>query len=227
MKKPVKGIKNNAILTVGQTGFLEKFITSDLNGVFRLTGGAALSAFYLEHRLSEDLDFFSNEKIPFYIPEKFLKSLSFVDEITHTKLFDRNIFNLKLNDGTILKTEFTYYPLKNIEAAVIIDGLYADSFLDIVINKLCAMADRSEAKDYLDIYCALTSSGLDIKELFTLAEKKCEIKGMRHILKSRLLQVPDGIDNLSLKVDITRNDIENLFKNLIKKFLEDEIDSVS
>jgi predicted nucleotidyltransferase component of viral defense system len=29
---------------------------------FRLTGGTALRAFYLEHRLSEDLDFFLMRK---------------------------------------------------------------------------------------------------------------------------------------------------------------------
>lgn len=65
MKRPLKGIRNNAILTTAQISLLEEFIKSDLNDVFRLTGGTALSAFYLEHRLSEDLDFFSHEKIPF------------------------------------------------------------------------------------------------------------------------------------------------------------------
>jgi hypothetical protein len=102
MRKPIKGIRNNSILTFSQISLLEEFVKSDLNDAFRLTGGTALSAFYLEHRLSEDLDFFSYEKIPFYLPENFLKSLSFVDAISHTRLFDRNIFNLRLKDGTAL-----------------------------------------------------------------------------------------------------------------------------
>jgi predicted nucleotidyltransferase component of viral defense system len=157
----------NSILTFSQISLLEEFVKSDLSDAFRLAGGTALSAFYLEHRLSEDLDFFSYEKIPFYLPENFLKSLSFVDAISHTRLFDRNIFNLRLKDGTALKTKFTYYPLKNIETDVIIDGLHVDGFLDLMVNKLCAMADRSDAKDYIDIYCALTSADLDINEMFT------------------------------------------------------------
>ena len=222
MKRPLKGIRNNAILTTAQISLLEEFVKSDLSNAFRLTGGTALSAFYLEHRLSEDLDFFSQEKIPFYLPEGFLKSLSFVDVINHTRLFDRNIFNLRLKDGTALKTEFTYYPLKNIEAAVTIDGLHVDGFLDLTVNKLCAMADRSDAKDYIDIYCALTSSGLNINEMFALAEQKCEVKGIRHILKSRLLQIPDGIENLPLRISVTKEDIEKFFKARIKDIIINE-----
>jgi predicted nucleotidyltransferase component of viral defense system len=222
MKRPLKGIRNNAILTSAQISLLEEFVESDLSDAFRLTGGTALSAFYLEHRLSEDLDFFSHEKIPFYLSENFLKSLSFVDAISHTKLFDRNIFNLKLKNGTALKTEFTYYPLKNIEAVVTIDGLHVDGFLDLTVNKLCAMADRYETKDYLDVYCALTSANLDMNEMFELAEQKCEVKGIRHILKSRLLQIPEGVENLPLRISVTREDIERFFKARIKEVIINE-----
>ncbi len=63
MRKPVRGIENNRILTPAQLIFLKEFIQSDLKHPFRLTGGTALSAFYMEHRFSEDLDFFSREKI--------------------------------------------------------------------------------------------------------------------------------------------------------------------
>lgn len=222
MRKPVKGLRDNRVLTANQIALLEEFVKSDLSSVFRLTGGTAFSAFYLEHRLSEDLDFFSFEKVPFYLPEEFLKSLGFVHAITHTKLFDRNIFNLKLKDGTILKTEFTFYPLKNLEAPVAIDGLQTDSFLDIVVNKLCAIADRLDAKDYVDVYCAIISANLDINELFALAEQKCESKGIRHILKSRLLQIPDGIEKLPLRISLTREDIERFFKDSIKEVIANE-----
>jgi predicted nucleotidyltransferase component of viral defense system len=223
MRKPIKGIRNNSILTIAQIALLEEFVKSDLSDAFRLTGGTALSAFYLEHRLSEDLDFFSSEKVPFYLPEEFLKSLDFVDAMTHAKLFDRNIFNLKLKDGRILKTEFTFYPLKNIEASVAIDGLQVDSFLDIAVNKLCAMADRTDAKDYVDAYCVLTGSELNLKELFALAEAKCEIKGIRHILQSRLLQIPEGVENLPLRISVTREDIERFFKARIKEIIISDV----
>ncbi len=220
---PERGIEDNIILTQHQKEFLRVFSKSDIKNLFRLTGGTALSAFYLEHRLSEDLDFFSQEKIPFYIVEDFLKSLNFIDTITYTRLFDRNIFTLTFKDGMVLKTEFAYYPLKNLEEPKMVDGVPIDSFLDIVVNKLCAMAERIEPKDYADLYCALISSNISLDKLIYLAEKKCEIKGIRHILKARLLQVPEGVEKLPLRVVVTKADIERLFRNFIKESLYKEL----
>lgn len=223
MRKPIKGIEDNRILTKQQKLFLQEFIKSDLRHAFSLTGGTALSAFYLEHRLSEDIDFFSSEKIPFYITEEFLKTLPFIEQITHTRLFDRNIFNLKLKDNTSLKVEFTYYPLKKIEEPVAVDNLLIDSFLDIVVNKLCAIVDRIDAKDYVDVYCAIKNADLSIEELIALAEKKCEIKGIKHILKNRLMEIPEGIEKLPLKVGLKKQDIKDFFRVEIKRIVTKEI----
>jgi len=223
MRKPQRGIEDNIILTPQQKEFLKVFSRSNIKELFRLTGETALSAFYLEHRLSEDLDFFSKEKIPFYTLEEFLKSLNFIDTITYTRLFDRNIFTLSLKDGTVLKIEFTYYPLKNLEDTNVIDGLEIDGFIDIVVNKLCAMAERIDAKDYVDLYCAIIRNNLSLDELIDLAEKKCEIKGIRHILKARLLQVPEGVERLPLRIAITKEDIERFFRNLIKVIIDKEL----
>lgn len=224
MRRPIRGINDNRILNLYQIAFLKEFTRADLKSVFRLTGGAALSAFYLEHRLSEDLDFFSSEKVPFYILEDYLKKMNIISEISYMKQFDRNIFTLKFkNNSNSLKVEFTYYPLKNIDDICIVDGLQIDSYLDIVINKLCAIADRVDAKDYVDVYYALVKDDLRLEQLIEFAEKKCEIKGIRHILKSRLLQIPDGVNKLPLKVAIKKQDMESLFKKLIKEIIEKEI----
>ncbi|MEW6096285.1 MAG: nucleotidyl transferase AbiEii/AbiGii toxin family protein [bacterium] len=222
MKKHRRGINDNNILSPMQKVFLQEFTKTELKDIFRLTGGTALSSFYLEHRFSDDLDFFSSEKVPFYIPEEFLKTLDFIKGISFTKQFDRNIFNLNLKDGTILKVEFIYYPLKNIEDIVLVDNLKIDSFLDITVNKLCAIADRSEAKDYVDVYSVLKNSEFSLKWLMDLAEKKCEIKGISCILKTRLLQIPEGLENIPLMVDVTRYSIKDFFERLIKEIVVEE-----
>jgi len=222
MKKPLRGIDNNRILIPNQRLFLHEFVKSDLRDVFRLTGGTALSAFYLEHRLSEDLDFFSSEIVPLTVIENFLKSVDSVMEISFSKLFDRNIFDLMMTDRGLLKLEFTQTTLINIEEYALIDNLRIDSFLDIVVNKLCAIADRYDAKDYVDVYCALKNSDLNLKDLFVLAEKKCNIKGIRHVLKSRLLQIPDGIQKLPLKIELTETDLKIFFEKLIRDIIASE-----
>jgi predicted nucleotidyltransferase component of viral defense system len=222
MKKPVKGIDDNRILTFNQKTFLNEFIKSELKDVFRLSGGTALSAFYLEHRFSEDLDFLSKENVPLTVLESFLKSISIVEDIFFTKLFDRNIFNLKIKDKSFLKVEFTATSLINLEDNVLIDHLIVDSFLDIIVNKLCAIADRYEAKDYVDVYCALKDCDLSLKELMSLAEKKCGIKGIRYVLESRLLQIPDGIDKLQLRISLTEDDIRTFFEKYIIDIISDK-----
>lgn len=47
------------ILTPFQKQLLKAIADSALSPNFYLTGGTALAAFYLQHRFSEDLDFFS------------------------------------------------------------------------------------------------------------------------------------------------------------------------
>ncbi len=101
MKKPLRDIDNNRILIPNQRLFLHEFVKSELRDVFRLTGGTALSAFYLEHRLSEDLDFFSTDSVPLSVIESFLKSVDSVKEISFSKLFDRNIFDLMMTDRSL------------------------------------------------------------------------------------------------------------------------------
>jgi len=221
--RPVRKIDDNRILTANQADFLLEFAGSELKDVFRITGGTALSAFFLEHRLSEDLDFFSSEKISIHICEQFLSGLRCGSVFSATRKFDRNIFLLKHKDGAMLKVEFTYYPLRNIEAVWDLHGLRVDRFLDIVVNKLCAIADRVEAKDYLDVYWALEKSDYSLEELMVFAEKKCEIKGINHILKNRLLQIPEGIDLLPLLVNIKPQEVRSFFERSIREMVRKDI----
>ena len=227
MKRAGKKIKGNKILTSNQADFLLEFARSDLKDAFRFTGGTALSAFFLEHRLSEDLDFFSTEKISIHMCQQFLNRLRFADVLSATKKFDRNIFILRNKDGSTLKVEFTYYPLHNIEDLWDLDGLQVDSFLDLIVNKLCAIADRVEAKDYLDVYFALQKSDHSMEELIRLAERKCEIKGIYHILKSRLLQIPEGVDSLippkAGLVPVEPDAIRDFFERSVREMVRKEI----
>lgn len=81
------------ILTEKQVRLME-LLPEEILSAFYLTGGTALSAFYLEHRVSEDLDFFtdSEDTMP---PVEFLtvlmKKLPDSDAIHYQRLFDRRI----------------------------------------------------------------------------------------------------------------------------------------
>jgi hypothetical protein len=93
--KPIRDIRDNQILTSPQKHFLIEFTQSKIRNWFRLSGGTALSAFYLEHRFSEDLDFFSTDDIPLEPISEFIESIDFIRDIQYSKHVDRNLFSLK------------------------------------------------------------------------------------------------------------------------------------
>jgi len=224
-KKLVRGIEDNTILTPQQKMFLRSFAGSELSEIFRLSGGTALSAFYLEHRLSDNLNFLSFKKFPFYMIGSFLNKLEFVDKVHLARMYEKNIFTIRLSDSSILRAEFTYYPLKNIENTNVLDALQIDSFNDIVANKLCAIADRNDAKDYADVYCAVKDQPDALLELLLFTEKKCELGGIRDILKSRLLQVPEGVEKLSMKTEVNSLELEEFFTTFVRKNIKKIVES--
>lgn len=164
------------ILTKFQQQFIEAISKSSLRDSFFLTGGTALSAFYLQHRYSEDLDFFTEipDEVSRMVPEleKVCQNLSVQLEINRRfKTFlnctissDKNEY-LKIDFAQ--DTPFRLRPLVFNE----VFGIYVDNPLDIACNKLSALLDRSETKDFVDIYW-INKTLFSFDEIYENARKK-------------------------------------------------------
>lgn len=74
--KPKFNLKNNPILTPFQKEFLKEFFKSEIGKNFFLTGGTALSAFYLAHRYSYYLDLFSLKPLKINLIENVITQIS-------------------------------------------------------------------------------------------------------------------------------------------------------
>ncbi len=147
-----------SILNKKQKVILEEFSRDpSLSSVFYFTGGTALSEFYLQHRESEDLDFFSQKS---FDPQLVLQRVE-----TWSKKYDfrikpsfvepTHIYILNFSDGEQLKIDFAYYPYPKLAPEKKLDGVLMDSFLDIGANKLLAVNQRTEVKDFVDLYFIL------------------------------------------------------------------------
>lgn len=124
---------------------------------FYLTGGTALAAYYLRHRYSEDLDFFSKAEIDTLSINVFLKGLKPVlvtRKIDFQQSFNRNLFFLH-TAHEILKTEFTYFPFELIEKPEKKDGIYINSITDIAVDKAFIISQNPRARDFIDLYLIL------------------------------------------------------------------------
>src|SRR3989338_4866687 len=163
------------ILTSDQIALLHYLgRTPSMRESFYLTGGTPLAAFYLNHRYSEDLDFFSETEIDLVglnLMMSEMKRALLITGIDFQQSFNRNLFFIHLKSG-VIKTEFTYFPFPRIEKGNAQFGMSVDSIVDIAVNKLFTIYQRTKARDYIDLYCICREKGYKIRDLIAMARVK-------------------------------------------------------
>lgn len=150
------------IITPKQKKLLLGLSTSSLRETFYFTGGTVLSAYYFQHRLSDDLDFFSEKAFDSEITFAFINSMAEKEQFTFTmqKKEVVQMFFLTYGDGTTFKVDFAHYPYPRLEKGHMEDGVMVDSLLDIGVNKTVALLQRTEVKDFVDYYYLERKFGL-------------------------------------------------------------------
>lgn len=187
------------ILTPEQDHFLEFAGTSKyIHEHFYFTGGTPLAAFYLQHRLSEDIDLFIEEtEVPLRFITPFIKKAQKelgIQKTDYTNFLGLHSFQLYFSKTNILKVDFNYYPFPRIEKGMKYKNIEVDSMLDIAINKVHTIAMKPRARDFIDIYFIIKEKGYTFGDLL----KKAKIKFDWHIdplhLGSRLLMAREVKD---------------------------------
>lgn len=164
------------ILTNLQKKILSLFAILPDSEAFYLTGGTALSAFFLKHRKSHDLGFFTDvEEIIIPFTQKLEKSLK-KEGLTIERLRGLHSFvELSLSsedDSTVLHfaldSPFRFEQPTHFEE---IPGIKVDNLIDISTNKLLALFGRAALRDFIDVYF-LTKKNFKKDELIEKAKKK-------------------------------------------------------
>jgi len=166
-------IKGKGLLTPIQREIVTLLAGLPDQKFFYLTGGTALSEFYLGHRLSFDLDFFTVEAelvLPFShqleaaCPSQGLqvsvtrRFASFVEFLLH-----RGEESLRVD--LALDAPFRFAPPVLSEY-----GVWVNDFEDLKTEKVLAYYGRAEPRDAVDLYFILQQEAPD--HLFTLAAQK-------------------------------------------------------
>lgn len=156
---------------------------------FYLTGGTALAAYYLRHRISDDLDFFIFEEPDVLllreVAEQMRRELGGA-EVRFERLYDRYQYFFACASGE-LKIEFTRYPFQQLEEPLMHDGIQVDSMRDIAANKLMALLDRFDPKDFADLYFLMQERPLE--EMRKDVEQKFKMKVGSLFLGGELMKV--------------------------------------
>jgi len=209
------------ILTRQQKKTLALIATSNLTSNFYFSGGTALAHYYLQHRKSEDLDFFNFQEFDPQVVTVTLKSLQkklAFKSFDYQNSFNRNLYFLKFPDHYILKLEFTYYPFTQVAKAQKKDGLLVDSVLDIAVNKLFTISQKPRGRDYFDLFAILQKYGFDLEKLRMLAKQKFDWQVDPLQLATRFDQVDQFLDDPILIKKINKTKLINFFQNEALKF---------
>jgi predicted nucleotidyltransferase component of viral defense system len=182
------------ILTSFQNHFLKAISKTPLRNSFWLTGGTALAAFYLQHRFSEDLDFFTDNPAAMLMVPETLKKLSV--DLGGTLEIQRSFETflsavIKKQGEEAIKLDFAVDSPFRLQPVVDHPELKIriENAMDLACNKVSALFDRYADKDFTDIYFI-------VKELFPMEEviKNAQRKhiGMEpHWLAKAFLRVQD------------------------------------
>ena len=166
-----------SILTNIQEKLLREIPRMPDSEQFYLTGGTALSSFYLKHRRSEDLDFFTAlpeiiEPFSFNL-EKYLREIGYE---VHRRRGTASFVELEIRkdrESVIIHlaqdAAFRFQPAKVFEGY---PGLSVDNLDDIAANKLLALFGRAMLRDFIDVYFLVEKGGFSKKRLMDLAAKK-------------------------------------------------------
>lgn len=143
----------NCYVSPAQRDVLISLVTHPvIENSFFLTGGTALAVFYLHHRLSNDLDFFTLSTLNLGEIDFWVKRMWPLDTVKIKE--SPNFLSYLIKE---IKVDFVIDPISNKgdrEKFSFKNGhfLSVDTIDNIVSNKFCAMVSRTEPKDFIDFY---------------------------------------------------------------------------
>ncbi len=197
---------------------------------FYWTGGTLLAYQYLHHRISVDLDFFSNDLFTddqYLIFLNELKNQIKAKKITLTLQQNRRLYFIE-RDGEAVKLELVYFPFPAVEKKVLLPefSLWVDSLTDIMVNKILSSYQRQEPKDVFDLYCYLNNKPkYNLQKLIKLVERKFGVAIEPTVLLAKINELAGQLDSLSpLLLAPQKNStqkvkkfFQNIFNSLAKK----------
>lgn len=217
-------LKGNGLLTQIQQEFLAVFSRIPDQTRFYLTGGTALTEFYLGHRLSFDLDLFTSDQelIPpiSYQIEKLC--IAYGLEIAIIRRFasyaefvvSRGADSVKVD--LALDSPFRFSPPIESEMGVLVNDLQ-----DLQVDKLLAYYGRAEPRDAVDLYFILQHYSVD--ELLELAAKKDPGFDLYWfaIALNRTESFPDEIERWPVKMlqPVSALDLKHFFYDLALRLM--------
>jgi hypothetical protein len=177
---------------------------------FYLAGGSA-AALHLGHRISVDLDFFTEQDD--YQAELLIQRLQAVG-LLEIQQQSRGTLNARLAG---VRISFFVYPYPLLAEMMELDGIRVAGLLDIALMKLATISQRGAKRDFVDLYF-ICHSGYTLDDLLRrVAEKYPTVSYPSYHLLRALVYFADAEADESPSMLVSWDWTE------IKRFFEDEV----
>ncbi len=178
---------------------------------FCLVGGTALALYY-GHRISEDIDLFSQQDydltaLKAHVQKNFGADIYFETSIGIRCMIDN------------VKTDFLNYPYPPIDKAVTNDGIRLLKVPDIAAMKLAAINNRGAKRDFYDLYFLLQHYSL--RQLVEFFAKKFKITSLFSLYMSLTY-----FNDAEIEAEPILIKDKNLGWPQVKKFIEQKVHEV-
>lgn len=218
-------IEGKGIITNLQKEVLSGFSQFPDSEKFYFTGGTALSEFYLGHRLSYDLDFFTSESgllLPFSdtMQEELEKRGFSVIAVRRFQTFAEFILTEKEEKTTIhLAYDSPFRFSLPVDSAF---GVKVNDYMDIIIDKLLTFFGRAEPRDAVDLFFILKNE--DLWRLLELAPQKdsgFDLYWLAVALE-KVRGFPDEIDKwpVDMLVEVNVRELKSKFLSLAREIMD-------
>jgi len=216
-------LQSKGIITNLQREIIENFIKLKESNEFYLTGGTALSDFFLAHRRSFDLDIFTREKeliLPFsyILEEEFKKNFDIKILRRHETFLNYQI--KKGRDETRIHIALDCpYRFENPKDSNL--GIKVNNYKDLIVDKLLTFFGRAEYRDAVDLFFILKEN--DFWQLANLAKEKDPGFDLYWLAISlnKVKEFPERIEDWFVEMirEVSVEDIKNLFSSLAKEIM--------
>jgi hypothetical protein len=187
-----------SVVTPVQQRFLTAFFQEE-RCPFYLSGGTALSGFYLQHRYSDDLDFFTRDREALRAPGPFVERAAAAAGLQIDRVVPRGDLVQYFFSGDshpehpLLKSELVFDAPPYFADPRRLDGILVDDLLSIAVNKL-TIHTRREPKDYVDLYTIVQSGRARLEDLIPMAKEK--LVGLDELTIAEHFSQVDALPNL-------------------------------
>lgn len=165
-------LQGKDLLAPIQRSFLSAFSQIKDQTQFYLTGGTALAEYYLGHRISLDLDFFTSvEDLILPVSYQLEKLSSPTLQVTVIRRFATYVEFLVSDHQENLKVDLALdSPFRFEQPILTREGIWVNDYQDLRVDKLLAYYGRAEPRDAVDLFIILQNE--PIEPLLTQSSQK-------------------------------------------------------